>query len=79
MYNTINIQFICAKCPQGMNKDNCPVRKYINEESTLFHESVNENVVMLNKPYIAERVKYEWALANIQNICAKCQTKENQR
>lgn len=74
MYSNINIQFICAECPKGMNKQNCPAREYIHTESELFHESVNENVITLAKPYLAARADYEKALADIAAMCENCKT-----
>ena len=72
MYKIINIQFVCAKCPNGMNEKNCPVDKYINEESDLFHKSISENTINLAKSYNNNRVEYEWALANIAKLCEQC-------
>lgn len=77
MHNIINLQFICAKCPNGMNKNNCPVNKYIDQESELFHKSINESVVCLDKPYIQERARYESALMRMQEICQECQKQRN--
>ena len=72
MHKIINIQFICTECPKKMNNKNCPVIQYINSEPELFHQSINETVVNLAKPYGEERVKYEWALANIAKLCQNC-------
>jgi len=72
MHKTINIQFICTDCPKGKNDKNCPVMQYINSEPTLFHQSINETVINLAKPYGDERVKYEWAFANIAKLCKEC-------
>ena len=77
MHNIINIQFICAECPKGMNKNNCPVNQYVSQKPELFHKSINESVVCLDKPYIQEHAKYEEALMRMQQICQECQQQRN--
>jgi len=76
MYNTINFQLINTKCPKGMNKQNCMARQCIEENSELFHVSINEDVVTLAKPYYENRDAYANALADIVFMCDLCKRQE---
>ncbi len=72
MYTNLNLQLICTECPKGMNEQNCPVRKCIKDESGLFNQSINENVITLAKPYNDARGKYEGVLSAIFEMCNDC-------
>ena len=73
MYSNINLQLVSVLCPDGMNKQNCPVRRYIASKSDLFNMSANEDMFTLAKPYDDARGKYEGALFDIYNLCQNCQ------
>ena len=75
MYNIINLQLICTDCPNGMNKQNCPARKYIEKKSDLFNQTVNEDLVTMAQNYTDVPGKYERALFNIFKTCQECKAK----
>lgn len=74
MYNTINLQIISAKCPNGMNRGDCPVQKYI-DNTNVFHTTINETLIKPMKPYLDAREEYIAALDTIHQLCADCQSK----
>ena len=76
MYTNLNLQLVCTECPKDMDEQKCPVRKYIANEPELFNQSVNENVILLAKPYDKARWKYECALMNITELCKQCKGKQ---
>ncbi len=72
MYNTIYAPIINTKCPAGMTKATCPVVEYIQKENPLFHLSLNETVLDLNKPYNENRAEYNQEFAKINSMCEEC-------
>lgn len=75
MHNILNLQLVCENCPEGMNKQNCPVRQYVVKNTELFNQTTNENVITLAQKYTDIPGKYERALFNIFKMCQECKSK----
>ena len=63
-------------CPKGMNEQNCPLRKYLNNEQTSFHFSINESYLI---PNTDDAKKIADAMIKMQNICAHCMDNNKQK
>ncbi len=44
MITVLNWNFLTTQCPNGMNEQNCPMRKYLKEQKALL-QSVNETLL----------------------------------
>ena len=74
MYSILNLQIISTICPNGMDKNNCPVQQYIGQQNT-FRTTANESLLEPVKPYLDVREEYIATLDKIHELCAKCQGK----
>ncbi len=73
MYNNINMQLVSELCPDGMNKQNCPARKYVLSRPDLYTLSQNETVVGLAKGYNKNTcIEYANDFLTIVEKCNEC-------
>ena len=63
-------------CPKDMTAQNCPLRKYLNNEQTSFHFSMNESYLI---PNTDDAKKIADTMVKMQNICAQCKADNNQK
>ncbi|MBO7509509.1 MAG: hypothetical protein J6T57_04515 [Alphaproteobacteria bacterium] len=75
MYDSIKLQLTSTMCPKGMNRDDCPVRSYV-DDSNIFYMTTNECVIKPKVPYLEAREEYIAALDTIAKLCADCQNQK---
>ncbi len=79
MRNTIYIPIVDTQCPSQKTKATCDVNQYVQKENELFHLSLNENILSLNKPYAENRAEYDAEFAKINAMCEECKKRCNGR
>ena len=70
MITVLNWNFLTTQCPNGMNEQNFPMRKYLKEQKAL-HQSVNETLLQSAGSF-EECVA---VIREIQTTCSKCHNK----
>lgn len=61
------------ECPEGVDTKNCPLRKYLKTQK-LFRVKKQDNVLEPTaETYRLARAEYVQAIAEMHNICTKCQ------
>lgn len=74
MHTTFITKVVDRDCPKGMNKTNCPLRKWLNDNQTLFDIKDNE-LVAIEPLFRLARRPYVQAIEHMNQICRHCSEK----